>query len=90
MGKLPAHLSLQQVSASAQLQLSGAFQPQEFGYGHSANSPHSRQPTVFHNPLRVLSSNSSWNPSPISKDSHHKSELTTTGVLFLSVFPWPK
>lgn len=38
--KLPAHLSLQQVSASAQLQLSGSFQPQEFGYEAT--------PPIFH------------------------------------------
>lgn len=89
-GKLPAHLSLQQVSVTAQLELSGSFQPQEFGY--EATLPI----------LRVQGSQWSFTthsgcsyPIPhgthhLSPKGHHKSELTTTGALLLSVFPLPK
>lgn len=83
--KLPAHLSLSSTTAFRVLPAPGLWLQVHF-----TNSPHPRQPTIFHNPLRVLLSNSSWYPSPISKDSHYKSELTTTGVLLLSVFCLPK
>lgn len=50
--KLSAHLSLQQVSASARLQLSGSFQPQEFGYEAT--------PPIFH----IQGSQGSFTPHP--------------------------
>lgn len=67
--KLPAHLSLQQLSASAQIQLSGSSQPREFGYEAT--------PAIFH--IRGSQGSFTNHPGcsyPIPHGIHHLSPKT--------------
>lgn len=96
--KLTAHLSLQQVSVSAQplaLQTSGSFQCQQFGYRTTPATCHiqgSQGPfTPRHHPPMVLLSNPSWSPSAyLQRHCHHRSAPTTAGLQLVTVAPLPK
>lgn len=82
--KLPANLSLQQVSVTV------SFQPQKCGYEATALILHiqdSQQSFTMHSGCSDPIPHGTHHLSP---KSHHKPELTTTGALLLSVFPFPK